>query len=171
MGTAISHFINLDGTLITDDTSYNIGAMKVFREIGNTQFYNLCRVEESYAEEEYERMVQAGSVQKFDTLDEIIEACGTTELKATAEAIGLGEGPYYIGKSIAGIYGTYGGIATDEEGRVVNNQDVVIPGLYAAGEVIGSRDYQAFGVYGGGLGPGLATGVYAGNAVADDING
>ena len=25
-------------------------------------------------------------------------------------------GPYYIGKSIAGIYGTYGGIQTDEGG-------------------------------------------------------
>lgn len=169
MGTAINHFINLDGTLITDDTTYNIGAMKVYREIGNAQFYNLCRVEECSAPDEYEHMVLAGSVQKYDTLDEIIEACGTTELKKTAGEIGLGEGPYYIGKSVAGIYGTYGGIATDDGGRVINTKDEVIPGLYAAGEVMGSRDYQAFGAYGGGLAPGMATGIYAGNTAAADI--
>lgn len=168
-GTAISHFINLDGTLITDDTSYNIGAMKVFRAIGNTPFYNLCAVSECNAPEEYEKMLLAGTIEKYDTLDEIIEACGTTELKKTAEAIGLSDGPYYIGKSIAGIYGTYGGIATDADGRVLNTQNAVVSGLYAAGEVMGSRDYQAFGAYGGGLGPALATGVYAGNAAASDL--
>lgn len=169
MGTAISHFINLDGTLITDDTNYNIGAMKVYREIGNTPFYSLCAVSECNAPEEYAHMVLAGSVAEFATLDEIIEAYDMPALKQTAEQIALADGPYYIGKSIAGIYGTYGGIQTDADGRVLNNSDAIIPGLYAAGEVMGSRDYQATGVYGGGLGPALATGTYAGNAAASDI--
>ena len=55
-------FINLDGTLITDDTTYNVGAMKVFRTIGNTQFYNLCRVEECGAAKDYEHMLFASSI-------------------------------------------------------------------------------------------------------------
>lgn len=171
MGTAVSHFVNLDGTLITDDTTYNQGAQKVYMAIGGEQFYNLTTVagvEAAGSGPEYEHMLLAGSVEKYDSIDAINEALDTPELAATAEAIGLEEGPYYIGKSIAGIYGTYGGIATDGEGRVLNSKDEVIEGLYAAGEVMGSRDYQALGFYSGGLGAGMISGNLAGNAAVAD---
>ena len=41
---------------------------------------------------------------------------------------------------------------------VLANDVTNIPGLFAAGEVIGSREYRLTGAYGGGCGTGYATG-------------
>ena len=73
-------------------------------------------------------------------------------------------------EGVACIYGTYGGIYADDASRVLNENDEVIPGLYAAGEVIGSREYQANGAYAGGLAPAFAVGYIAANSAAEDIN-
>jgi len=73
-------------------------------------------------------------------------------------------------EGVACIYGTYGGIYVDDTSRVLNENDEVIPGLYAAGEVIESREYQANGAYGGSLAPAFAVGYIAVNSAAEDIN-
>lgn len=41
-------------------------------------------------------------------------------------------------EGVACIYGIYGGIYADDASRVLNENDEVIPGLYAAGEVFRS---------------------------------
>ncbi len=101
----------------------------------------------------------------------MVEALNLPELTATFEILGLEDGVYYAGLSTAGIYGIYGGIAADLDGYILDNDDAVIPGLYAAGEVIGSRNFQLHGFYAGGLGPGMVTGNIAANTVAADIAG
>lgn len=46
-------------------------------------------------------------------------------------------GTYYPYPCEATLYATYGGIAIDENGNVVNTADEPIPGLFACGEAIG----------------------------------
>ena len=48
-------------------------------------------------------------------------------------------------------------------------KDEIIPGLYAAGEVIGSREYRLTGAYGGGLGTGYSTGWIAAQTIAEEL--
>jgi fumarate reductase flavoprotein subunit len=47
------------------------------------------------------------------------------------------QGPFYAYPSTAAVFGTYCGLRVDAEMRVVDVFDEVIPGLYAAGEVVG----------------------------------
>ena len=54
-----------------------------------------------------------------------------------------------------GIYGTMGGIAVDEDYRVVTTSGAPIPSLFATGEVIGRN-------YGGGLNGATVSGYEAG---------
>jgi tricarballylate dehydrogenase len=55
----------------------------------------------------------------------------------------ISEGPYYAYPVTCSIVFTFGGIGTNERAEVVTAEDVVIPGLYAAGEITGlyHRDY------------------------------
>lgn len=49
----------------------------------------------------------------------------------------LAEGPYYAIKIAPGIHHTMGGVKINTETQVINTENEVIPGLYAAGEVTG----------------------------------
>ncbi len=162
------YYVRADGTWISEDTSYNTGSQRVYTEIGSETYYSITPTPSG--KNSYERLVLAGTSQKFNTLEEIAKELDMPKLLETAEANNFPkEGPYYVGKAVAGIYGTYGGLATDINGHVLNESDEVIPGLYAAGEVLGSRCYQSTGSYMGGIGVAFANGNLAGNAAATDI--
>jgi tricarballylate dehydrogenase len=49
----------------------------------------------------------------------------------------LVNGPFFAYPLTAAICFTYGGIRTDDAARVVSDNGTVIPGLYAAGEIVG----------------------------------
>ncbi|NVF11582.1 flavocytochrome c [Anaerococcus sp. AGMB00486] len=66
----------------------------------------------------------------------------------------LKEGPYYVGPIGPGIHHTMGGVMIDTKAQVLDKDNQVIEGLYAAGEVTG-------GVHGGNR--------LGGNAVSDII--
>ena len=66
----------------------------------------------------------------------------------------LSQAPYYAIKIAPGIHHTMGGVHIDTTGQVIDVNDNPIPGLYAAGEVVG-------GVHGGNR--------LGGNAVADIV--
>ncbi|MGB4171119.1 MAG: FAD-binding protein, partial [bacterium] len=53
------------------------------------------------------------------------------------------EPPYYACKLTCHVQGTFGGIRTDTSGRVLNTENDVIPGLYAAGECASVGTYGA----------------------------
>lgn len=169
-----NHFVDMEGKLITEQTSYNLGAMDAFLALGRDKFYTIASEADAIAAndlESFEHMVLAGSAERFESIAQMADALNLPELPATFETLGLEDGAYYAGLSTAGIYGTYGGIAADLDGHVLDNDDAVIPGLYAAGEVIGSRNFQLHGYYAGGLGPGMVTGNIAANTAAAEIAG
>ncbi|WP_027570530.1 FAD-dependent oxidoreductase [Bradyrhizobium sp. URHA0013] len=75
--------------------------------------------------------------------------------------------PFYAIKMVVGDLGTYAGIVTDENGRALDAEGRVIPGLYAAGNDMASimgGNYPGAGIT---LGPALTFGYIAGRHLAD----
>jgi succinate dehydrogenase/fumarate reductase flavoprotein subunit len=76
-------------------------------------------------------------------------------------------GPFYAIKMLIGDLGTYAGIVTDADARVLDADGRVIPGLYAAGNDMASimgGNYPGAGIT---LGPALTFGYIAGRNLAE----
>ena len=78
----------------------------------------------------------------------------------------LTQAPYYAVQLHMGVLGTNGGARTDAKGRVLDHDGAVIPGLYAAGNVIACPTGGIYAGAGGTLGPALTFGYLAGCAAA-----
>jgi succinate dehydrogenase/fumarate reductase flavoprotein subunit len=77
----------------------------------------------------------------------------------------LDAAPYYALELTIGALGTKGGPKVDADGRVIDLDGAVIPGLYAAGNV-SSPTGSAYGGPGGTLGPNMTFGWLAGKHAA-----
>ncbi len=69
--------------------------------------------------------------------------------------------PFYAIPVVPGDVGTYGGVITDEHGRVLGADDSVIAGLYATGVCTASVMGRAYPGAGGSLGPSFTFGYLA----------
>lgn len=74
--------------------------------------------------------------------------------------------PYYAVPIEMGALGTNGGAKTDAHARVVSQEGGVIPGLFAAGNVMAAPTGSVYAGAGGTLGPTLTFGVVAGRTAA-----
>jgi len=74
----------------------------------------------------------------------------------------LERGPYYAFEIKSGCLGTKGGPRVDPNGCVMNIDGDIIPGLYAAGNVMGSPFGMTYGGPGGTLGPAMVFGYLSG---------
>lgn len=99
--------------------------------------------------------VAAGVCYKADTIEELAQITGMTDLAATVaqynsaietgvdEAYGrdtatmtaIANGPFYALQCKKALLGTFGGLKTQITGEVLDTEGNAIPGLYAAGEV------------------------------------
>ncbi len=76
--------------------------------------------------------------------------------------------PPYLGYAVTcGITFTFGGIKINNRGQVVTNSQQPIPGLYAAGELVGGLFYHNY-PGGSGLSSGMVFGRLAGTSAAQD---
>ncbi|KAL4914880.1 succinate dehydrogenase/fumarate reductase flavoprotein [Aspergillus aurantiobrunneus] len=81
-------------------------------------------------------------------------------------ALPLDKAPFVAYGVTCGITFTYGGLRTDDAARVLNNEGLVMPGLWAVGEIAGG--FFAFNYPGGsGLTKGAVFGKIAGQAAAE----
>ena len=80
-------------------------------------------------------------------------------------AIPLDQPPFVAYEVTCGITFTYGGLKTDNEARVLNNEGLVMPGLWAIGEIQGGLFYYNYSA-GAGLVRGAVFGKIAGEAAA-----
>ncbi|KAK3720371.1 hypothetical protein LTR37_003782 [Vermiconidia calcicola] len=79
---------------------------------------------------------------KFDpyTNDGLSTTDGCTPRKSNW-ALPIDSPPYTAYALIVGISFTFGGIKTNQSGQILNNEDNMMPGLYAAGEITGGFYY------------------------------
>jgi len=76
--------------------------------------------------------------------------------------------PPYLGYAVTcGITFTFGGVKIDTRGRVLTNSQEPVPGLYAAGEMVGGLFYYNY-PGGSGLSSGMVFGRLAGTSAAQD---
>jgi 3-oxosteroid 1-dehydrogenase len=85
---------------------------------------------------------------------------------ALATLAPLGDGPYYAVQLHMGVLGTNGGARTDNVGRVLGHDGAVIPGLFAAGNVMAGATGSIYAGAGGTLGPALTYGWLSGREAA-----
>ena len=77
--------------------------------------------------------------------------------------------PYYGWAVTTGISFTFGGVKINNRGQVVTNAQEPIPGLYAAGEMVGGLFYYNY-PGGSGLSAGMVFGRLSGTSAAEDAN-
>jgi 3-oxosteroid 1-dehydrogenase len=70
-----------------------------------------------------------------------------------------------------GDLGTKGGLKCDAQARVLDSEDMPIPGLYAAGNASGSPFGNAYPGAGGTIGPAMTFGFIAADMVAAEARG
>ncbi|MFJ8237930.1 FAD-dependent tricarballylate dehydrogenase TcuA [Ureibacillus sp. NPDC094379] len=80
-------------------------------------------------------------------------------------ALRLDQGPFYAYPVTCGITFAFGGLHVNHEGEVLNQEGEPIPGLFAAGEMVGGIFYQNY-PGGSGLMSGAVFGKLAGTAAA-----
>ncbi|BBY56326.1 3-oxosteroid 1-dehydrogenase [Mycobacterium koreense] len=73
----------------------------------------------------------------------------------------IGHAPYYAAKMVPGDLGTKGGIRIDVHGRALRDDNSVIPGLYAAGNVSAPVMGHTYPGPGGTIGPAMTFGYLA----------
>jgi len=78
----------------------------------------------------------------------------------------VGNGPYYATRISIGDLGTFAGLATDENSRVLDEDGLPITGLFAAGSAAASVFGGAYPGYGAMLGPGMTFGYTIGRDLA-----
>lgn len=78
----------------------------------------------------------------------------------------LSEGPYYAFQIILGDLGTSGGLRTDEFARVLRDDDSVIAGLYATGNVTAAVMGRSYAGAGATIGPAMTFGYIAAKHLA-----
>ena len=75
--------------------------------------------------------------------------------------------PYYGWAVTTGISFTFGGVKINTRGQIVTNAQEPIPGLYAAGEMVGGLFYYNY-PGGSGLSAGMVFGRLSGASAAED---
>lgn len=78
----------------------------------------------------------------------------------------IGAGPYYAIEIVPGSLGTFAGIVTDPDGRVLGDDGSPVPGLFAAGNDMNSVMGGAYPSGGITLGPAMTFGFLAAEALA-----
>lgn len=145
-------------------------------------------------EEEFVDLVEMGGAKEYDTIDEMAAAIGidSEQLTKTIEGYNVavrGEAPDPYGRTVfgdapltapfvasrvtPGLFHTQGGLAVDEDGRVLTNDGSTVPGLFAIGGVAagisgqqGGRGYSSGNGLLSAVGLGRLAGIAAGQEVA-----
>jgi hypothetical protein len=117
----------------------------------------------------WNRLVAAGHDDDFGRGDSAYDGwCGDrSQYPGVRATLGpIDHGPFYAVELIGSALGTKGGPLTTVDGAVLDVDGNVIPGLYAAGNVMAAPTGMVYGGAGGTLGPALVFGYRAGRAAA-----
>ena len=112
--------------------------------------------------ERFNGFVRQGRDEDFQRGDSAYDRWVGDPLHAPSNTLGaIEEGPYYAVQLVPGDVGTFGGLLTDAQARVLREDGSVIPGLYATGtstaSVMGGVEPGA----GGSIGPAMTWGYVA----------
>jgi uncharacterized protein with FMN-binding domain/succinate dehydrogenase/fumarate reductase flavoprotein subunit len=172
-GTSDHVYVDNTGSIFADTLDYSGVPRQAQLKFGNETYYSIISAEKAQANgmmEEIEHLLISGAVVEYDSIKAIADKYNLPNLMDTMTDLGYkNETKFYVSPTVGTIYSAYGGIVIDTEARVMNNSGVAVPGLYAAGEIIGSLCYRDFGYYYGQLAPAAIWGTIAGKTIASDL--
>lgn len=166
--------INADGVRFGNEAPVYVDALgSAMIQNGKAPFHFIFDSSDDQATKILEDGVAAGRVLKADSINELAGMLSIDEntLKATYDsyeamaAAGkdtefnkpagnlkkLEKAPYYAVQYVPTTFGSTGGVKTDEQGHVLNNNGSVIKGLFAAGEMSNRYYYNENYVLGASL--------------------
>ena len=118
--------------------------------------------------EDLARKINIPASQMLKTIDQYnkdIENNVIDSFGRELERVPIKTGPFYAFSVGGSILTTHGGISVNHDMEVINKKDKVIPGLYAAGEVLGNGQLMGHGVVSGmSVGPAIIFGKIAARA-------
>jgi fumarate reductase flavoprotein subunit len=181
-------YVTPDGERFMNETEFHFVRTRKLMDLGFNDVWAIT----DQSNDRVEASVEAGQAFKADSLEELAELVGidataltetVTQYNALSEAgedtdfnkdaqyMQAVEGPtYYALKLFMGNSGSIGGLVTTIDGEVLNNNDEIIEGLYAAGEVAsGQLMYKEYPGSGSAIAMYLAFGRQAGRAAADYV--
>jgi 3-oxosteroid 1-dehydrogenase len=82
----------------------------------------------------------------------------------------IDKGPFYAARVVPGDVGTYGGVGTDANARVLRDEGTVIEGLYASGISTASVMGRIYSGTGSSIGPSFVFGYIAARHAANASN-
>lgn len=146
--------VNQDGERFVNERNSELALAEPIREQEGVWMVVDTQKVEDHAN--VRKQVKEGRFTVAETLDQVAEiiGCDPATLTATFEAYNanaeagtedefgltperaiLAEGPYYVSKAASAVHMTKGGVACDEQARVLYEDGSVVDGLYACGEV------------------------------------
>lgn len=144
----------------------------------------------AYGFDTYKGMFEKGEVLHFDTVDEAAKALNLPNLaktietnnalaiqgKEAADEWGRANLPYvdtangvWAVRVDPNVYLTTAGLRVDMKGHVLTAEDKTIPGLYAAGDVIGAYEERDGQNYGNGFDAAVSFGAIVGDVMAKEV--
>lgn len=153
VGEAKGLYVDTKGSRFMDESDFWFSRSRALIERNENKMYYIT--DNNSALDHFEKLVEDGKIIKGNTIEELEEKLGMTELKSSVERYNelarkgkdedfnksaeylksVENGPFYAMPFLPVTSGTFGGPITNEKGQVIAEDDGVIKGLYAAGEV------------------------------------
>ena len=142
---------------------YDSGFLKKADSIA--ELARLCRLDPATLQatvDRYNAQVRNGKDEDFHRGDRAYDRfLGDSYHKHHATLGTIEKGPFYAAEVYPGDVGTYGGVVTDDQARVLREDGSVIDGLYATGTTTASVFGQAYPGAGASIGPSFVWGYVA----------
>lgn len=120
--------------------------------------------------ERFNQLAQAGHDDDFNRGDSAYDNYYGDPTLPNPNLRPLGKPPYYAFQIILGDLGTSGGLRTDEHARVLRDDDTVVPGLYAVGNVSAAVMGRSYAGAGATIGPAMTFGYVAAKHAAAQVD-
>ncbi|GAB5896853.1 FAD-binding protein [Mycolicibacterium mageritense] len=120
--------------------------------------------------ERFNQLAQAGHDNDFNRGDSAYDNYYGDPTLPNPNLRPLGKPPYYAFQIILGDLGTSGGLRTDEHARVLRDDDTVVPGLYAVGNVSAAVMGRSYAGAGATIGPAMTFGYVAAKHAAAQVD-
>jgi succinate dehydrogenase/fumarate reductase flavoprotein subunit len=146
----------LDSGVVVEGASYDELAAKIGVPAANLRA----------TAERFNELARNGHDDDFDRGDSAYDNYYGDPTLANPNLYPLGAPPYFAFQIILGDLGTSGGLRTDEWARVLRDDDTVIPGLYATGNVTAAVMGRSYAGAGATIGPAMTFGYVAAKHIA-----
>lgn len=120
--------------------------------------------------ERFNQLAQAGHDDDFNRGDSAYDNYYGDPTLPNPNLRPLGKPPYYAFQIILGDLGTSGGLRTDEHARVLRDDDTVVRGLYAVGNVSAAVMGRSYAGAGATIGPAMTFGYVAAKHAAAQVD-